>query len=79
MDILDFNEEELFDIKPWELIAFTWISDAVGEVERGLEWVRFCEAYPEYALETVEEFWERIHRTHWHKHHHHHHHHHHPY
>ena len=64
------------DVEYWETIAYGWICDADSAETRELAWARFVETYPEHASEICEDFWRRIHNTHWHRKHHHHHHHH---
>jgi len=67
------------DLEYWEVMAFMWIFDAVNAVGRAAQWARFCIAYPEFAREEAEEFFERIKKSRWHHKHKHHHHKHHPY
>ena len=59
-----------------EIVAYTWICDAVDEKTREIQWERFCKAYPELSRESCKHFWDRIQKTRWHHHHHPHHHHH---
>jgi hypothetical protein len=64
------QDQRIEDVAYWEIVAYSWIVDAIDEEAREVAWRRFGSAFPEHVHETCSEFHKRIKTTRWyHKHH----------